>query len=57
MGKNWRTTLAGILTLVAAGAYLGKKILAGQALTGDDLAVVVAALSGAGLIAAKDGNK
>lgn len=55
--NNWKTNLAGVLTLISAGAYLGKKVLTGQPITQEDVAVLIAALSGMGLLAAKDHNK
>ncbi len=55
--KNWKTNTAGILAIVAAGAYIGKKIVSGQPITESDIGAVIAALTGAGLLAAKDHNK
>ena len=55
--KNWRTNTAGILAIVSAAAYIGKKIVSGQPITETDIGVLIAAVSGAGLLVAKDNNK
>ena len=50
--KNWRTTLLGILSIVAAVANAGVGWLNGQPI--DFTALVAAILAGWGLIAAAD---
>ena len=57
MKKNWKTNTAGILTLLAAAAYIGKKVVSGQALTQEDIGALLGAISGVGLLMAKDNNK
>lgn len=57
MQKNWKTSLVGILAIVSAVAYIGKKVVSAQPITEADLGILLSALTGAGLIAAKDHNK
>ena len=50
MIKNWKTTAAGVCVgLIAAATYLNW-------ITADQAAAITAALTGLGLIAAKDSN-
>ena len=57
MGANWKTTLLGILTLLAAITAAGKALLDGDPATNPDWgAVSAAATAGLGLIYAKDKN-
>lgn len=52
--KNWKTTLLGVLTLVAGIASIGIKLLNGGSVGLEDAAIIGA---GTGLITAKDNNK
>lgn len=52
--RNPKTTLAGALTLLGALAYAVAKFLNGET---PDLAAVLAAITGLGLIGAADGGK
>lgn len=52
--KNWKTTTAGVLTLLGALAYGAAKFLNGET---PDLGAVLAAITGLGLIGASDGGK
>lgn len=56
--RNGKTTATGILTLITAAIGVALKVLQGQGVTAEDIAILSSALtSGLGLIFAKDGNK
>ena len=55
--NNWKTSTAGLLALVSVGALIAKKVITGQPITDTDLGLLITALTGAGLLAAKDHNK
>lgn len=53
--KSWKTTVSGVLTILAGVAAGGKLILAGQVSEGIGV-IITAVTAGLGLIAAKDSN-
>ena len=55
--KNWKTTVVGIALLVGAVATAVVALLDGDPSTSLDIGSIIAALSGVGLLAAKDGDK
>ena len=56
MTTNWKTTLLGVFTILAAVADAGKEFLANGTL-GDIGLLFAAVTAGVGLILAKDSNK
>jgi hypothetical protein len=55
--RSWKTTAAGVLSLLSTAAMVGAKVMKGEPLGPEDLAAISMALSALGLILAKDGNK
>jgi len=54
--ENYKTTIPGaILVISALGMFISKAIMG--TLEGHDFEILLGVLAGAGLIAAKDGNK
>lgn len=55
MKNSWRTTILGIIAIVAAGLGVAKAIIDGDPTTSPDYAALGAAIAaGVGLIVAKD---
>lgn len=57
MLKHPKTTWAGVLMLLAAGIAFVAKLLQGHGIEMTDIHTLMAALAGAGFIAAADGDK
>jgi hypothetical protein len=57
MKGSWKTTALGICVLLSAVGTAGKALLDGDSTTAVDINSVIAALTGLGLILARDDNK